>query len=106
MRLRRAEEGRIALKDIALLPEFRGRGTGTWLVQGLIDEFRIYTRVLTLNSLSAAKYYAYLALYNLVYVLPLIIIYSFLMRNTGFYDFSIESIGMPSTAFRNSGLFP
>ena len=34
----------------------------------------VYTRVLTLNSLSTTKYYAYLALYNLVYVLPLVII--------------------------------
>jgi hypothetical protein len=31
----------------------------------------VYTRVLTLNDLSGAAYYAYLALYNLIYVLPL-----------------------------------
>ncbi|MRR07714.1 MAG: hypothetical protein EG828_12415 [Deltaproteobacteria bacterium] len=43
----------------------------------------IYTRVLTLNSLSAAKYYAYLALYNLVYVLPLIIIVAFFVVTLG-----------------------
>lgn len=31
----------------------------------------VYTRVLTLNELSGVAYYGYLALYNLVYVLPL-----------------------------------
>jgi hypothetical protein len=34
----------------------------------------VYTRVLTLNDLSSALYYGYLALYNLVYVLPLLAI--------------------------------
>ncbi len=34
----------------------------------------VYTRVLTLQNLSAAKYYQYLALYNAVYVVPLAII--------------------------------
>ncbi|NCA70088.1 MAG: hypothetical protein EOM91_08265 [Sphingobacteriia bacterium] len=34
----------------------------------------VYTRILTLNDLSASHYYAYLALYNLVYVLPLLAI--------------------------------
>jgi hypothetical protein len=34
----------------------------------------VYTRVLTLHDLSAAAYYGYLALYNLVYVLPLLAI--------------------------------
>jgi hypothetical protein len=34
----------------------------------------VYTRLLTLSELSDIQYYAYLALYNLVYVLPLIII--------------------------------
>jgi hypothetical protein len=34
----------------------------------------VYTRVLTLNELGSAGYYAYLALYNLIYVLPLLAI--------------------------------
>lgn len=34
----------------------------------------VYTRVLTLNHLNPAVYYGYLALYNLIYVLPLLTI--------------------------------
>jgi hypothetical protein len=34
----------------------------------------VYTRVLTLNELSDGGYYAYLVLYNLIYVLPLLVI--------------------------------
>jgi glutaredoxin len=34
----------------------------------------VYTRVLTLHDLSAPAYYGYLALYNLIYVLPLLAI--------------------------------
>jgi hypothetical protein len=34
----------------------------------------IYTRVLTLHALSTPSYYAYLALYNTVYVIPLLVI--------------------------------
>jgi glutaredoxin len=34
----------------------------------------VYTRVLTLNELSGLHYYGYLALYNLIYVLPLMAI--------------------------------
>jgi len=34
----------------------------------------VYTRILTLEQLPAAGYYAYLALYNLVYVTPLLLI--------------------------------
>ena len=34
----------------------------------------VYTRVLTLSALGAVEYYAYLVLYNLVYVLPLLTI--------------------------------
>jgi glutaredoxin len=34
----------------------------------------VYTRLLTLNDLSAAAYYLYLTLYNLVYVVPLFLI--------------------------------
>ncbi len=32
----------------------------------------VYTRILTLRTLSALQYYAYVALYNLVYILPLL----------------------------------
>lgn len=34
----------------------------------------VYTRVLTLNDLDGLHYYAYLALYNLIYILPLLAI--------------------------------
>lgn len=34
----------------------------------------VYTRVLTLNALSPAGYYLYLALYNLIYIVPLLVI--------------------------------
>ena len=34
----------------------------------------VYTRILTLNSLSKASYYLYLALYNVIYVIPLLLI--------------------------------
>jgi hypothetical protein len=34
----------------------------------------VYTRVLTLNGLSATEYYLYLALYNLIYIIPLLVI--------------------------------
>jgi MFS family permease len=34
----------------------------------------IYTRTLTLNALTPAAYYLYLALYNLIYVIPLLVI--------------------------------
>jgi thiol-disulfide isomerase/thioredoxin len=34
----------------------------------------VYTRILTLHSLSKASYYLYLALYNVVYVIPLLFI--------------------------------
>jgi hypothetical protein len=34
----------------------------------------VYTRVLTMHDLSPAGYYAYLALYNLIYVVPLLVI--------------------------------
>lgn len=34
----------------------------------------VYTRILTLSELSTSGYYAYLAFYNLIYVLPLLII--------------------------------
>ena len=36
----------------------------------------VYTRILTLNELSSNQYYLYLALYNLVYIVPLLIIVS------------------------------
>lgn len=34
----------------------------------------VYTRILTLNSLSPASYYLYLMLYNVIYVVPLLVI--------------------------------
>ena len=34
----------------------------------------VYTRLLTLHELSGTQYYAYLAFYNLVYVVPLMVI--------------------------------
>jgi len=34
----------------------------------------VYTRVLTMSDLAATRYYGYLVLYNLVYVLPLLVI--------------------------------
>jgi thiol-disulfide isomerase/thioredoxin len=34
----------------------------------------VYTRILTLNSLSKASYYLYLVLYNVIYVVPLLLI--------------------------------
>jgi hypothetical protein len=34
----------------------------------------VYTRVLTLHGLSSSEHYLYLALYNLVYVIPLLVI--------------------------------
>ena len=36
----------------------------------------VYTRILTLNNLSTGTYYFYLALYNLVYIVPLAVIVS------------------------------
>jgi hypothetical protein len=43
----------------------------------------IYTRLLTLQGLSGSAYYAYLALYNLVYVLPLFVIVLIYVRTLG-----------------------
>ncbi|MDF1584588.1 MAG: hypothetical protein RQ733_08930 [Methyloprofundus sp.] len=34
----------------------------------------VYTRILTLSSLSATQYYLYLALYNVIYIIPLLFI--------------------------------
>lgn len=34
----------------------------------------VYTRILTLNQLSGTEYYLYLALYNLIYIIPLLFI--------------------------------
>lgn len=36
----------------------------------------VYTRVLTLNELSSTQYYLYLAFYNLIYIVPLLMIVS------------------------------
>ena len=43
----------------------------------------VYTRFLTMHSLSTTGYYAYLAFYNLVYVIPLAIIVSFFVITMG-----------------------
>lgn len=43
----------------------------------------VYTRVLTLNTLSSGKYYFYLAFYNLIYVLPLSLIVIFFVATLG-----------------------
>lgn len=43
----------------------------------------IYTRLLTLQGLTAPSYYAYLALYNLVYILPLMTIVLIYVRTLG-----------------------
>jgi len=43
----------------------------------------VYTRVLTLNALSSGKYYAYLAFYNLIYILPLALIVVFFVATLG-----------------------
>jgi hypothetical protein len=43
----------------------------------------VYTRLLTLQDLSTAAYYAYLVLYNLVYVMPLLIIVLLYVRTLG-----------------------
>ena len=34
----------------------------------------VYTRVLTLNELTNAQYYLYLAFYNVIYIIPLLLI--------------------------------
>ncbi|BCG64372.1 MAG: hypothetical protein methR_P2145 [Methyloprofundus sp.] len=34
----------------------------------------VYTRILTLNELSSSQYYLYLALYNIIYIVPLLLI--------------------------------
>ena len=34
----------------------------------------VYTRVLTLNELSSIQYYLYLAFYNVIYIIPLLLI--------------------------------
>jgi thiol-disulfide isomerase/thioredoxin len=43
----------------------------------------VYTRFLTMNSLSTASYYTYLALYNLVYMIPLAVIVTFFVLSLG-----------------------
>lgn len=43
----------------------------------------VFTRVLTLRSLSFAEYYAYLALYNIVYIIPLAVIVSVFVSTLG-----------------------
>jgi GNAT superfamily N-acetyltransferase len=49
-RLYRVCSGReLRLMDIALLPEWRGRGIGTTLIEGLVDEARSDGRLLSLH---------------------------------------------------------
>ena len=48
----------------------------------------VYTRLLTLNELSTIEYYAYLALYNLIYVLPLLAIVMVFSFTLGSYKLS------------------
>ncbi len=48
----------------------------------------VYTRLLTLSDLSSLEYYAYLALYNLIYVLPLMIIVLVFSFTLGAYKLS------------------
>jgi glutaredoxin len=43
----------------------------------------VYTRLLTLQGLSGASHYAYLALYNTIYVLPLLVILLLYVRTLG-----------------------
>jgi hypothetical protein len=43
----------------------------------------VFTRILTLNNLSTGSYYGYLALYNLVYVIPLAVIVSVFSMTLG-----------------------
>ena len=43
----------------------------------------VFTRILTLEQLPTLQYYAYLALYNLVYVLPLAVIVSLFVLSMG-----------------------
>ncbi len=50
----------------------------------------VYTRLLTLNELGTIEYYAYLALYNLIYVLPLLAIVMVFSFTLGSYKLSEE----------------
>ncbi|MEJ1336559.1 MAG: thioredoxin family protein [Candidatus Sedimenticola sp. (ex Thyasira tokunagai)] len=66
--------------------------TGTVLLAVVVNSYEllctsglpmVYTRLLTLESLSTAGYYLYLGLYNLVYVLPLLLIVLLFARSLG-----------------------
>jgi thiol-disulfide isomerase/thioredoxin len=48
----------------------------------------VYTRLLTLNELGSLEYYGYLVLYNLVYVLPLLVIVLVFSFTLGAYKLS------------------
>ena len=50
----------------------------------------VYTRVLTLHEMSAGSYYLYLAFYNLVYVIPLVVIVVFFTITLGSRKLSAE----------------
>ena len=43
----------------------------------------VYTRILTLNNLSDSEQYLYLAFYNVIYVLPLLVIVSMFVATLG-----------------------
>jgi len=50
----------------------------------------IYTSILTANNLSFMSYYSYLALYNLIYVVPLIVIVSIFVATMGKRKFTAK----------------
>ncbi len=50
----------------------------------------VFTRVLTLNDLSVAQYYFYLVFYNLVYVMPLLVIVLLFTWTLGSRKMSVE----------------
>jgi hypothetical protein len=54
----------------------------------------IFTRLLTLNDLSTTAYYSYLAVYCLVYVIPLLIIVSLFVRTLGRRKLTAHEGGM------------
>ena len=48
----------------------------------------VYTRLLTLNELNTLQHYAYLVLYNFIYVIPLMMIVIFFSFTLGAYKLS------------------
>ena len=49
------EPGRIHVVEIGLLPEYRGRGTGTWLLTRLLEEGQRSGRSVTLNVVRTGR---------------------------------------------------